>query len=174
MFPTDGSRDWTVKVDVNYNSAGVTAGQTMYYQFSAMYNGSIYTSPLGSFRAINAANTMSQLNYAVVSCSNYHFGLYNVYDMMAKIDNLDFWSHVGDNIYEYAEGVFPSDSAKLRTTVADPPNEIVSLDDYRRRHRETRSDRSYQLLSSRVPLITISDDHDYVRFMSRPSAIARV
>jgi len=96
VFPTDGSRDWTVKVDVNYNSAGVTAGQTMYYQFSAMYNGSIYTSPLGSFRAINAANTMSQLNYAVVSCSNYHFGLYNVYDMMAKIDNLDFWSHVGD------------------------------------------------------------------------------
>ena len=151
VFPTDGSRDWTVKVDVNYAAASASAGQAMYYQFSNAYGGNTYTSALGSFRAINAANTLSQLNYAVVSCSNYGFGLFNAYDMLAKVDNLDFWSHVGDTIYEYADLVFPNEGAKLRSTVADPPNEIVSLDDYRRRHRESRSGTLLSTLLSRRP-----------------------
>ena len=85
VFATDGSRDWTVKVDVNYAAAGAAAGQTMYYGFSAVAGGVQYASPTGSFRAINAANTAAQLNYAVVSCSNYGFGKYNVYDMLSRI-----------------------------------------------------------------------------------------
>ena len=149
-------------MDANYTGANAAAGQTMYYGFNTTYQGRQYASPTGSFRAINNANTMSQLNYAVVSCSNYGFGLYNVYDLMANLDSLDFWSHVGDVIYEYADLAYPSATAKLRNTVTDPPNEMVSLDDYRRRHRESRSDRSMQLLSSKVPLILVADDHDYV------------
>ena len=57
---------------------------------------------------------------------------------------------MGDTIYEYAENVYPAFSAKVRSTVADPPNEIVSLDDYRRRHRESASDPSFQNLNAKA------------------------
>ena len=56
-----------------------------------------------------AASALAQ-NYAVVSCTNWGFGYFNVYNMLSKADNLDFWSHVGDNIYEY----------KARTLGANP------------------------------------------------------
>lgn len=92
-YTTDGSRDWTVKLDVNYgaNYGSVTAGTTMYYGFSATYQSVTYTSPMGSFRAITTA--MTTVNYAVASCSNWGFGAFNAYDMIAKVDNLDFYMH---------------------------------------------------------------------------------
>lgn len=57
---------------------------------------------------------------------------------------------------------YPSATQKLRNQVSEPPQEIVSLDDYRRRHRELLLDQSLQLLNSRVPLIALTDDHDTV------------
>lgn len=91
-YTTDGSRDWTVKLDVNYGDVG-TAGTLLYFGFSATYNSVTYTSPIGSFRAINAANNAATINYAVASCSNWGFGAFNAYDMIAKVDNLDFYMH---------------------------------------------------------------------------------
>ena len=95
-YTTDGSRDWTVKLDVRYGS--VAAGSTMYFGFSATYQSVTYTSPMGSFRAIDVANTgMAAVNYAVASCSNWGFGAFNAYDMIAKVDNLDFYMHGADS-----------------------------------------------------------------------------
>jgi len=70
VYTTDGSRDWTVKLDVNYGDVGV-AGTLLYYGFSATYQGVAYSSPVGSFRAINLANNATTVNYAVASCSNW-------------------------------------------------------------------------------------------------------
>ena len=80
-YVTDGSRDWVVKLDVNYaNLITVTQQQTLYYGFSATdtATSTAYTAS-GSFRAILNAN-MASLNYAVVSCSNWGFGYFNVYN----------------------------------------------------------------------------------------------
>ena len=74
-YQTDGSRDWVVKLDVNYASViTVTQQQTLYYGFSASdtATSTAYTAS-GSFRAILNSN-MANLNYAVVSCSNWGFG----------------------------------------------------------------------------------------------------
>jgi hypothetical protein len=68
---------------------------------------------------------------------------------------------VGDNIYEYPDLIYPDATQKLRTQVTDPPNEIVSLDDYRRRYRLYRNDPSLQLLGATAPLIMTADDHEY-------------
>ena len=81
-YTTDGSRDWTVKVDVQYSAN--TTGTRMYYGFTAAANGTTYTSPVGSFRAM-ASGQAQQLDYAVVSCSNWGFGLFNAYDMLAQV-----------------------------------------------------------------------------------------
>ena len=157
-YTTDGTRDWTVKLDVNYGT--LTAGTPVYYSFSATYQNVTYTSPVGSFRAIDG--TMANgVNYAVASCSNWGFGAFNAYDMIAKVDNLDFYMHVGDNIYEYNDLNYPDATQKLRTQVTDPPHEIVSLDDYRRRYRLYRTDPSLQLLGATAPLIMTADDHEY-------------
>jgi alkaline phosphatase D len=159
-FTTDGSRDWTVKVLANYTSAtGISARQTLYYGFYAKHNDVEYTSALGSFKAITTANVFDKLSYATVSCSNFGFGQFNVYDMLSKTE-LDFYVHAGDNIYEYKDNYYPAYSAKLRKEVLDPPNEIVTLDDYRRRHRQYRNDKSMQNLAARVPMIAMQDDHD--------------
>ena len=156
-YTTDGTRDWTVKLDVNYGT--ITAGTLVYYSFSATYQNVTYTSPIGSFRSITSA--MTTVNYAVASCSNWGFGAFNAYDMIAKVDNLDFYMHVGDNIYEYNDLNYPDATQKLRTQVTDPPHEIVSLDDYRRRYRLYRTDPSLQLLGATAPLIMTADDHEY-------------
>jgi glycerophosphoryl diester phosphodiesterase len=68
---------------------------------------------------------------------------------------------VGDNIYEYNDLNYPDATQKLRTQVTDPPTEIVSLDDYRRRYRLYRNDPSMQLLGATAPLIMTADDHEY-------------
>jgi hypothetical protein len=69
-YTTDGSRDWTVKLDVNYGDVG-TAGTVLYFGFTATYGSVVYTSPIGSFRAINLNNNAATVNYAVASCSNW-------------------------------------------------------------------------------------------------------
>lgn len=71
-YTTDGSRDWTVKLDVNY---GVVQQQTqIYYGFSAAdpATGVAYQA-YGTFRSLSTA-AIAELNYAVVSCSNWGFG----------------------------------------------------------------------------------------------------
>ena len=57
---------------------------------------------------------------------------------------------------------YPDARYKVRPEVTDPPTEIVTLDDYRRRHRLQRRDPDSQLLGSQVPFIALTDDHDYV------------
>lgn len=133
----------------------------MTYTGTLAYGGKEYTSTVGHFRAIDAANTFDSLVYAVVSCSNWGFGYFHAYDTLAKIDDLDFYAHAGDNIYEYKDLYYPDAHMKVRTEVTDPPTEIVSLDDYRRRYRMYRDDASLQLLGAHAPLIAIADDHEY-------------
>jgi len=85
--------DFTVKVDVT----NLTPGQTYFYSFSA---GAAH-SPLGRFRVPHAAaEPLTELRYAAVSCSNWGWGNFNVYDALSRY-NLDFWMHLGDAIYEY-------------------------------------------------------------------------
>ena len=59
-------------------------------------------SPVGRFRLPPAAGAqLSKLRYAIFSCSNWGFGYFNAYDAATRYD-LDFWSHLGDYIYEYS------------------------------------------------------------------------
>ena len=98
VYTTDGSRDWSVKLDVSYSAAAPAAGTRLYFGFSAPYGSNTYGSPVGSFKAMTTA-TAAQLDYAVVSCSNWGFGLFNAYDMLAQLDTpLDVYVHAGDTV----------------------------------------------------------------------------
>jgi alkaline phosphatase D len=94
-FTTGPERDYTVKIDVD----GLEAGQVYYYWFTAGQT----SSPAGVTRTLPASG-VADYRMAVVSCSNWPFGYFNVYREIAKRGQasvIDAVIHLGDYIYEY-------------------------------------------------------------------------
>ena len=142
-------RDHCVKVD----ATGLEPGKTWYYRFEA---GGV-TSPVGRTRTLPVGE-VAALKFAVASCSNYPFGYFNAYACIARRDDLDAVLHLGDYIYEYAPGEYGQGSEFGR--VHAPAHEIVTLDDYRQRHAQYKSDPDLQEAHRRHPWITVWDDHE--------------
>ena len=101
---------------------------------------------------------MSRLRLGVVSCSNYPFGYFNAYAALAARADLDAVVHLGDYIYEYANGDF-GDGTAVRPRPA-PDKEIVTLADYRQRHAQYKADPDSQEVHRQHPFIVVWDDHE--------------
>ncbi len=142
-------RDFTVKVDVD----GLDAGHTYYYQFSARGE----RSPIGRTRTLPRGQ-VDAARLAVVSCSNLPAGLFNVYALVAQRADLDAVLHLGDYIYEYANGTFGDGALLGRAPV--PDKEIVTLMDYRQRHAQYKRDPDLQAAHRQHPFICVWDDHE--------------
>lgn len=142
---TDASRDFTVKVD----ATGLRPGTTYYYRFFVENE----ASPLGRTRTLPTGAT-SRLRLAVVSCSNHAAGYFNAYRRIAERADLDAVIHLGDYLYEYGPNQFGS----ARTP--EPPNEMVTLSDYRTRHAQYKRDADSQEVHRQHPFICIWDDHE--------------
>ncbi|MEM8670369.1 MAG: alkaline phosphatase D family protein [Planctomycetota bacterium] len=112
------------------------------------------TSPIGRARTTpHPASVPTQLKFAVTSCQNYEQGLYTAYEQMAR-DEPDLVFHLGDYIYEYASGR----NGKVRTHQGP---EIQSLDDYRIRYAQYRSDPLLHQMHAKCPWIVTWDDHEF-------------
>lgn len=155
---TGADRDFTVKVDVR----GLDAGTTYYYDFSA----GTQRSPVGRTRTLHA---LAHARIAVTSCANYPAGFFNVYRRIAERADLDLVLHVGDYIYEYANGTLGDGTAISR--VPDPDREIVTLDEYRTRHAQYKRDVDLQELHRQHPMIAIWDDHEVANNAFRDGAL---
>ena len=147
--------DFTVKVDPKLPQPNTT----YYYAFKALG----YTSPIGRTRTIpNAdlpASEVDRVRLAVVSCSNYGYGYFNGYADIAKQADISAVLHLGDYIYEYPEG-FYRDQSLIEERPIDPKNEIISLEDYRRRYACYRTDIDLQECHRQHPFIAVWDDHE--------------
>lgn len=149
---TDAGRDWTVKVDV----AGLDAGRAYTFEFEA--NG--VTSPTGRTSTL-PKGPAKDVVLAVASCSLYPNGYFNAYGAIAKLPRVDAVLHLGDYIYEYGgAGTYGMTSPVAGERPHDPPHEIVSLADYRRRHAQYKSDPQLQAAHARAPWIVVWDDHE--------------
>lgn len=135
---------------------GLQPGRWYYYRFRA---GSGVASPVGRTRTL-PVGALSNFNIAVFSCSNLPFGLFNAYAHAAARQDIDLVVHLGDYIYEYARGTYPSAASTLSGRVLEPANEIVSISDYHTRYATYRRDMDLQLLHQRFPMISIWDDHE--------------
>ena len=124
---TGASRDFTVKVDVG----GLEPGTTYYYRFEAAKA----QSAIGRTRTLPARG-VARIRLGVASCSNYPFGYFNAYAALARPTDLDAVLHLGDYIYEYANGGYGDGTAMGR--VPEPNHEILALADYRARHAQHR------------------------------------
>ncbi|HDZ07709.1 alkaline phosphatase D family protein [Pseudohongiella sp.] len=147
---TGPDRDFTVKVD----ATGLEAGLSYFYRF--IVDG--VTSPVGRTRTLPPAG-VAQARLAVVSCSNYPQGYFNVYREVAARD-CDAVLHLGDYIYEYAEGGYASAEMLDKGRNVQPEHEIVSLEDYRMRYGLYRSDADLQAVHQAHAFICVWDDHE--------------
>jgi alkaline phosphatase D len=139
---TEAARDYTFKVDVT----GLEPATTYFYRFRV---GDVL-SPVGRTRTA-PDGVADRMRFALVSCSNYATGFFNAYKVIARRE-LDAVIHVGDYIYENGN------PGSLRPH--DPPFEILTLEDYRRRHAQYRTDPDLQAMTAAHPLIVTWDDHE--------------
>ena len=141
---------WTLKAIPD----GLDAGQTYYYQFT---NGTV-KSDIGRTRTL-PVGAVDSLRFAVVSCANWQQGFFNTYDHISKSGDFDAMIHLGDYVYEYGTDK-ANEAMKKAGRLHQPPHEILTLEDYRIRHAQYRSDPNLQAATANMPLIPIWDDHE--------------
>ena len=107
-------------------------------------------SPVGRTRTLPATG-VDPFRLATVCCARYSVAPLGVYRALAERE-VDLVLHLGDYIYE--------DDGATGRVPHDPPHAATSLDDYRRRIAQIRSDPDAQALHLRHPMVTIWDDHD--------------
>ncbi|MDX2145170.1 MAG: alkaline phosphatase D family protein [Rhodospirillaceae bacterium] len=148
---TDGSRDYTVKVDVT----GLEPGRTYYYRFKA----GDAVSQIGRTRTFPASG-QGPLKFAVFCCANVGQGFFNVYRHCAERDDIDVCLHIGDYIYEYPPSDPTAEEMARGIRRAEPPKKLVTLADYRLRYGSYRVDPDLQEVHRRHPFIVAWDDHE--------------
>ena len=146
---TDSSVDYTVKIDVT----GLQPNTWYYYRFTTGGVNSI----TGRTRTLPVGNVDS-LRFAVFSCSDYQKGYFNVYNDIAKRNDLDAVIHLGDYYYEYSAN---SSNYNGDTTRRHPLNhDAFTLADYRLWHSQYKLDGDLRSIFQEYPWIQIWDDHE--------------
>lgn len=124
-------------------------GEYYYYRFMS----GDFVSPIGKTKTAPAfGSDLSELKFAIASCQNYAAGYYTAYDHMVKED-LDVVLFLGDYIYEGG-----SSAKALRKHL--PSKEIITLEDYRIRYGQYKSDPSLMAAHAAFPWIVVPDDHE--------------
>lgn len=143
---TVAAPEWGHSVHIEVN--GLKPDRWYWYQFKA----GTEISQKGRTRTMPAASSQpDRLRFAFASCQHYETGLFTAYQHMLKED-LDLVIHLGDYIYEYA-GI----DKRVRKHLA---NECKSLQDYRRRYSQYKSDPALMAMHAHAPWIVTPDDHE--------------
>ncbi|KAF3071099.1 Alkaline phosphatase D [Daldinia childiae] len=151
---TSSDIDYTVKVEAKK----LKPFTTYFYQFNVC--NSENASPVGRTKTIPSANdeVLEPVRLAVYSCSNYPFGFFNAYGNTVRKDSVDYVVHLGDYIYEYANGDYGWGDAYDRIPL--PNKEIFTLYDYRKRIATYRTDLDLLENHQNFPWIPVWDDHE--------------
>jgi alkaline phosphatase D len=103
-------------------------------------------------RTAPAPGTAPVVDFAFASCANWEMGYFTAYRHLAQ-QRPDVVFHLGDYLYEYAAGV----NGDVRTHAGD---EMNTLEEYRQRHAQYKTDADLQLAHSVAPFIVTWDDHE--------------
>ncbi len=109
-------------------------------------------SPVGRLRTTPADGAQTPLKFGFVSCQHYESGLFTAYDHLSREGKLDLVTHLGDYIYEY--GPTPGRPRRFATP------ECQTLDQYRYRYGQTKSDKMLQAAHHAAPWLLTWDDHE--------------
>ena len=135
--------DHTCKVVVD----GLEPGTGYHYVFEASGD-----RVAGTTRTL--PSTTASFRFAVACCSRWGWPGFDRYGSILA-ESPDLVIHLGDYIYEVGE--HPPSGPET-----DPPYDCRTIDDYRRRYRQHRSDPRLQNLHAEVPFLAVWDDHEVV------------
>ena len=140
------SPDWAHSVHVEVT--GLEPHRWYWYQFRAGSE----MSPIGRTRTFpRAQSDVDRLRFAIASCQHFEVGLFTAYQHMAEED-LDLVLHLGDYIYEN-----PGRDKLVRKHVG---GELLTVDDYRNRYAQYRSDPALRAAHASFPFLVVWDDHE--------------
>ncbi|KAF2735668.1 hypothetical protein EJ04DRAFT_599769 [Polyplosphaeria fusca] len=150
---TSSDIDYTVKVEAK----NLKPFTQYYYQFTVCNSDN--KSPLGRTKTTpHADDDVTKIGIAVYSCSNYPFGFFNAFGNPVRKDSVDYVVHLGDYIYEYANGEYGWGQSIGRIPL--PDKQIYSLYDYRKRIATYRTDLDLVASHQQFPWIPVWDDHE--------------
>ena len=149
---TTSDIDFTVKVEAD----GLEPFKTYWYQF-VICDTDIKSVVGRTKTAPGPDDDVSAISLAVFSCANWPMGYFNAYGNAARKDNVDYFIHLGDYIYEDEHGVPGEDERAMI-----PGRETITLHDYRTRHGQYRTDEDLLLAHQMFPWIPVWDDHDLI------------
>lgn len=165
VVQTCAERAFSVHVPVN----GLASGRTYFYRFTS----GNAVSPVGRTRtAPEGGARPARLRIALASCQHFEQGYYAAHRDIAAQD-LDFVLFVGDYIYESSNPRYVVGPARLHTGGVP-----TTLDDYRARHAQYKSDVDLQAAHAAHPWVVTWDDHevcnDYARDQDPAHSDAKV
>ncbi|MDM5198290.1 alkaline phosphatase [Fictibacillus enclensis] len=138
---------------VHVEVTGLKPNHVYYYRFKSGYE----LSPVGRTKTLPAPGaSVQEIKFAFASCQQYEHGFYTAYKHMAEED-LDLVFHLGDYIYEYGPNEYVAATGNVRTHSSA---EIMSLNDYRNRHAQYRSDANLKAAHAAFPWVVTWDDHE--------------
>lgn len=154
---TSAESDHTLHID----AGGLQPGTEYYYRFTVTdgpHAGAV--SPIGRTKTAPAQDAdVDKLNFALASCANWEAGYFSAYRHMADHGaDLDFVAFLGDYIYEYGTGEYAGKHGVVRA--CHPEREILTLEDYRIRYGQYRTDHNLQDAHAAAPWIVMWDDHE--------------
>jgi alkaline phosphatase D len=135
---------------VRVNVVGLQPARWYWYRF--LLGDAV--SPVGRTRTAPAAGSMpDMLKLAVASCQHWEFGSYAAHRHIAAA-NPDLVAFLGDYIYEWGAYQLQHPQRAVRR------DESFTLDDYRRRYAQYKSDVQLQAAHLVAPWIVTWDDHE--------------
>ena len=160
-----GAYDSTIR----HKLTGLSAGTTYYYQFVA---GSV-RSKVGRFKTAPATTAeVSQLKFAFITCQDWTINHWAGYQHIVDNEEIDFFLHLGDYIYETVGEDFQTGAVESRHTTLTLPDGVYksgnsgakyasTLNDYRYLYKTYRTDSRLQAMHERFAMIAIWDDHEF-------------
>ncbi|MFN8053370.1 MAG: alkaline phosphatase D family protein [Acidimicrobiales bacterium] len=116
------------------------------------------TSPVGRTRTLPAADAaVDRFTFVFASCQDYQWGRYGAWKHASEEPDLDLVVFLGDYIYEITLGDLSPEKSGDRVWANA---ETKTLDDYRVRYAQTKSDLQLQAAHQAAPWVTMFDDHE--------------
>ncbi len=137
---------------VHAEPQGLRPARRYWYRFQALGQRSV----VGRTRTAPApGDAVALFQFAIASCQRWDHGRYAAWRDVAEHgarDELDAVLFLGDYIYEYA-----SSRSAVRAVNGGP---VRTLDDYRARYHQTKTDPALQAAHAACPWLVVWDDHE--------------
>jgi len=133
---------------VHVELSGLAPDRPYWYRFRV----GDHQSDVGRTRtAPPAGSSPARVRFGVASCNSFQDGFFTAFDHMVR-EEFDLVFHVGDYIYEG-----PGDPKRVRHQLGP---ECTTLDLYRRRYAQYKTDEALQALHAAAPWVFTPDDHE--------------